>query len=80
MSSLACNEKIIAILKQHPEGDEKFFNALDLMIRSDKNIIESFCLLIKEFLSSGRSTSTCAVLSGHFGRYMLNKKLVRSSI
>ena len=72
MSSLACNEKIIAMLKQHPEGGEKFFNALDLMIRSDKNIIESFCLLIKEFLSSGRSTSTCAVLSGHFGRYMLN--------
>lgn len=62
------NEKIIEILKQHPEGGEKFFDALDLMIRSDRNILTSFCLLIKDFTPN----NGCAVLSGHFGRYMIN--------
>ena len=33
------NNKIIDLLKEHKEGGEKFFNALDLMIRSDYSII-----------------------------------------
>lgn len=39
---MTLNEKIIDILKQHPEGGERFFNALDLMIRSDQNIGKTF--------------------------------------
>lgn len=46
------NIKIINLLKEHKEGGEKFFDALDLMIRSDCsicniliNVIENyFCL------------------------------------
>lgn len=34
------NDKIIELLKQHPEGGETFFfNALDLMLRSDFDIL-----------------------------------------
>ena len=32
------NNKIIEILKQHPEGGETFFNALDLMLRSEMEV------------------------------------------
>ena len=46
------NIKIINLLKEHKEGGEKFFDALDLMIRQDCsicniliNVIENyFCL------------------------------------
>lgn len=39
---MTTNEKIIDILKQHPEGGERFFNALDLMVRSDQSIGQAF--------------------------------------
>lgn len=39
---MTLNEKIVEILRQHPEGGEKFFNALDFMIRSDQNIGKTF--------------------------------------
>lgn len=40
------NDKIIEILKQHPEGGETFFNALDLMLRSDFDILAELKELI----------------------------------
>ena len=40
------NGKIIEILKQHPEGGEPFFNALDLMLRSDFDILAELKELI----------------------------------
>ena len=39
---MTLNEKIINLLKEHPEGGEKFFNALDLLIRSDRTILDDF--------------------------------------
>lgn len=36
------NYQIIRILKKHPEGGEKFFNALDFIIRSDLSILDVF--------------------------------------
>ena len=34
------NNKIIELLREYKEGDEKFFNALDLLIRSDYDIMK----------------------------------------
>ena len=39
---MTLNEKIINLLKSHPEGGEKFFDALDLLIRSDRAILDDF--------------------------------------
>ena len=36
------NKKIINILKKHPEGGETFFNALDLILRSDRAILRDY--------------------------------------
>lgn len=38
---MTLNEKTGVILKQHKEG-EKFFNALDFMIKGDRSILEDF--------------------------------------
>lgn len=35
------NNQIIKLLKEHKEGGEKFFDALDLMIRSDYSILDT---------------------------------------
>ncbi len=62
------NNKIIELLKEHKEGGEKFFNALDLLIRSDYNIIKILIECIKNFY--GNSTylnNTGVILSGKFG-------------
>lgn len=39
---MSLNDNIIEILKQHPEGGEKFFDALDLKLRSDCSIGQEF--------------------------------------
>lgn len=44
------NDKIIEILKQHPEGGETFFNALDLTLRSDFDILAELKELIRKIL------------------------------
>lgn len=39
---MSLNDNIIEILRQHPEGGEKFFDALDLKLRSDCSIGQEF--------------------------------------
>ena len=43
------NNKIVEILKKHPEGGEKFFDALGLKIRSDTNILNDYISWVKSY-------------------------------
>ena len=58
------NDKIIDLLKEHKEGGEKFFDALDLMIRSDYSIIEMFLGFVTRDIKSN--------LLGKFGFVLYN--------
>jgi hypothetical protein len=62
------NNKIIEILKRHPEGGEVFFNALDLMIRSDKNLLEDYIEWVSKYCSPNMSVG--CVVTGSFGRVL----------
>lgn len=62
------NEKIVEILKQHPEG-EPFFNALDAMIRGDLDVLNTFMGFVKERLESKDCT---LILTGQFGNVMMS--------
>lgn len=62
------NQKIIDILKRHPEGGEKFFNALDLMIRADRSLLGDYIDFVKKFNSPDQSVG--CVVTGSFGRVL----------
>lgn len=64
------NDKIIEILKQHPEGGETFFNALDLMLRSDFDILAELKELIGKNITNLKNVNI--ILSGHFGIALIN--------
>ena len=61
------NTRILNLLKEHKEGGEKFFNALDLMIRSDYSIAEMLTDKINNYFYSNTLSETGVVLSGKFG-------------
>lgn len=63
------NEKIIEILKQHPEG-EPFFDALDAMIRGDLDVLGTFMNFVESKL---RDTQNCTlILTGQFGNAIIS--------
>lgn len=63
------NEKIIEILKQHPEG-EPFFDALDAMIRGDLDILGTFMNFVESKLED---TQNCTlILTGQFGNAIIS--------
>ena len=64
------NEKIAEILKRHPEGGEKFFDALDLMIRSDQDILKSYIDWV--FRQLVLTENICCVVTGSFGRVLVS--------
>lgn len=59
------NEKIVEILKQHPEG-EPFFDALDAMIRGDQDILDSFMHFVNNKVYPDNKRYGI-ILSGNFG-------------
>lgn len=72
------NAKIIALLREHPEGGENFFNALDLMVRSELDILHSFFAFVDndDWLASllhDPTRSVGLVLSGKFGLAFFNR-------
>ena len=74
---MTLNQKIVEILKSHPEGGEKFFNALDFMIRSDRTIIEDFLKFVFSEYKSMLMPNTNIldvgfVLTGQFGQILMN--------
>ena len=78
---MTLNEKIITLLKEHPEGGEKFFNALDLLIRSDRAILDDFISWsighIKDFYKTWTELDTSVmhvgiILTGRFGLAVLS--------
>ena len=67
------NNKIIELLKEHKEGGEKFFNALDLLIRSDYDIMKILIECIKNFYGDTLCLNSAGVvLSGKFGYAFYN--------
>ena len=66
------NNQIIKLLKEHKEGGEKFFNALDLMIRSDYSIFNMLTNKIKNYFHSDTMNKTGVILSGKFGYIFYN--------
>lgn len=63
------NEKIVNLLKKHPEGGEEFFNTLDMMLRGDLDILKQ----VYDYLMSEYRGSTVLVLTGKFGFSLFNK-------
>lgn len=63
------NEKIVDILKQHPEGKD-FFNALDAMIRGDLDILSTFVHFAIGNITNPKSY--VLVLTGRFGIALIN--------
>ena len=82
---MTLNEKIINLLKEHPEGGEKFFNALDLLIRSDRAILDDFVTWsiahVKNFCGNWaednlvNTKSVGVILTGRFGNAVLSNYL-----
>jgi len=71
---MTLNEKVGEILKRHIEG-EKFFDALDYIIRGDKDILEDFYNFSWNNIfnsSSVNSTSYNLIMSGRFGLSMIS--------
>lgn len=70
------NNKIANLLKEHKEGGEKFFNALDDMIRRDSSILNIFInFAINELLSiydNNYIKERTLILSGNFGNAIIN--------
>lgn len=66
------NTQILSLLKEHKEGGEKFFNALDLMIRSDYSIAEMLIDKINNYFYSDSLSKIGVVLSGKFGYTFYN--------
>jgi hypothetical protein len=80
---MTLNEKIGEILKKHEEGEE-FFNALDYIIRGDKDILKDFYSFSWDNIFNSPSlnnTSYNLVMSGRFGLSMISNygnSLIRS--
>lgn len=66
------NSKIIQILKRHPEGGEKFFNALDFMLRGDVSIGKEFIKWVMNNLHPMYASGTGIVVTGRFGHFLLS--------
>ena len=66
------NTQILSLLKEHKEGGEKFFKALDLMIRSDYSIAEMLIDKINNYFYSDSLSKIGVVLSGKFGYTFYN--------
>ena len=64
------NKKITDILKKHPEGGETFFNALDLMLRSDRSILNDYVTWVANQCNEDMFVG--CVLTGSFGRVLLS--------
>lgn len=64
------NKKITDILKRHPDGGETFFNALDLMLRSDKSILDDYVTWVTDLCEENMSVG--CILTGSFGRVLLS--------
>ena len=62
------NEKIVEILKQHPEGED-FFDALDAMVRGDMSILNTFLMFVE---SNVEPKTRTLVLTGQFGVALMN--------
>ena len=67
------NEKIVEILKQHPEGEE-FFDALDAMVRGDMSILNTFLMFVE---SNVEPKTRTLVLTGQFGVALMNLYIER---
>lgn len=65
------NQKIVDILKKHPEGGESFFDALDLMIRSDRNILQDFL----GWVHNNWAEDFGVILTGRFGMALVSNCL-----
>ena len=63
------NCKIAEILKQH-EGGEEFFDALDVMVRGDMDILHTFLNFVYSELEHTREYSL--ILSGQFGNAVMS--------
>lgn len=70
---MSINSQIIRILKDHPEGGEKFFDALDYTLRGDMSIIDSFLDFVERRIGTAKAYSV--VLTGEFGRTLINNKI-----
>lgn len=66
------NIKIINLLKEHKEGGEKFFDALDLMIRSDCSICNILINVIENYFCLNLLKARGVILSGKFGQAFYN--------
>lgn len=66
------NNRIIKLLKEHKEGGEKFFDALDLMIRSDYSILDTMVQKIINYYHKDVLKSSGVILSGKFGHAFYN--------
>lgn len=71
---MTLNEKIVEILRRHPEGGEKFFDALDFMIRGDKDILEDYIKWVSNYYGKSRM-DIGIVLTGSFGRVVASRYL-----
>ena len=70
------NSKIESILKEHLEGCSKIFDALDMMIRSDIDILKAFTHFVDDNLVGFGTNRQCGVvLSGNFGMALINTQL-----
>ena len=74
---MTLNQKIVEILKSHPEGGEKFFNVLDFMLRSDHEIIYQFLRFVMQnytrLLPYGTFTNDVGfILTGRFGEVIMS--------
>ena len=67
------NEKIVEILKQHPEGED-FFDALDAMVRGDMSILNTFLMFVE---SNVEPKTRTLVLTGQFGVALMNLYMER---
>lgn len=63
------NYKIAEILKQH-EGGEKFFDALDAMVRGDMDILVTFLDFV--YFEIGDTKEYSLILSGQFGNALMS--------
>lgn len=64
------NTIIKGLLKDHPEGGEKFFDALDLLIRGDSDILSIFLDFVME--NTSKNMEYGVILSGKFGYVLHN--------
>lgn len=69
---MSLNSKIVEILKKHPEGGEKFFNALDFMIRGDVSIGHSYIEWLCSYYTPSEAGAIGIVVTGRFGHFLIS--------